>query len=429
MKLRELRFGSPDFATFLASLPRGGAPDRRLAKAVARILGAVQAEGDAALRRLTQELDGVALDRVQMPASRVRALARKADPSLRRSLAEMARRIEAFHSRQKGRGFALRLPGGGRLEEVVAPLDSAGLYVPGGAGAYPSSVLMNAIPARVAGVPRLAVVTPPRTLESNPAVAAALVQVGLEGCVYAVGGAQAVAALAFGTASVPPVAKIVGPGNAWVAEAKRQVRGRVETDRDAGPSEVVVLADRTADAGQVACDLLAQAEHGSGEETAILVTDSEALAAEVQRVIADGLGSAANPEATRRALRRHGAIVGVRDMDEGVAAVNAFAAEHVEVIARRAGALARRVIGGAVFVGPWAPVAVGDYGAGPSHVLPTGGAARSGSPLSVRDFERRSSRVTLTRAALARLADGVTRVAEAEGFPAHALSVRTRLEA
>jgi histidinol dehydrogenase len=429
VKLRELRFGAPEFASFLRGLPRGGVADRRVVGGVARIIAAVRAEGDAALRRFTEELDGVTLDRIQMPASRVRALAGKADPELRRALAGMARRIEAFHVRQKGCGFALRLPGGGRLEEVVAPLDSAGLYVPGGAGAYPSSVLMNAIPARVAGVPRLAVVTPPRTLETNPAVAAALVLVGLEDCVYAVGGAQAVAALAFGTASVPAVAKIVGPGNAWVAEAKRQVRGRVETDRDAGPSEIVVLADRSADAGQVACDLLAQAEHGSGEETAVLVTDSEPLAAEVQLLIADGLGSAANPEATRRALRRHGAIVRVRDLDEGIAAVNAFSAEHVEVITRRAAAVARRIIGGAVFVGPWAPVAVGDYGVGPNHVLPTGGAARAGSPLSVRDFERRSSRVTLTRASLARVADDVARVADAEGFRAHALSVRTRFEA
>jgi histidinol dehydrogenase len=224
------------------------------------------------------------------------------------------------------------------------------------------------------------------------------------------------------------VDKIVGPGNAYVAAAKRQVRGLVEIDHEAGPSEVVVLADGGADAGFVAADLLAQAEHGSGEETVALVTPSAALAAEVVRLVAEGLPSAANPAATRRALGRHGAIVLVRDVTEGVAAVNVLAPEHVEVMVRGAVAVARRVVAGAVFVGLYAPVAVGDYGIGPNHVLPTGGAARYASPLSVRDFQRRQSRVRLTRAGLARVARGVVAVARAEGFSAHARSVLTRLE-
>jgi len=260
-------------------------------------------------------------------------------------------------------------------------------------------------------------------------VAAAIVEVGLEDRVIRVGGAQAVAALAFGTRTVPAVVKIAGPGNAYVAEAKRQVRGRVDVDREAGPSEVVVLADETADPGWVAADLLAQAEHGSGEETVVLITTSTELADETARLVAQGVSSVANRTAARRALARHGAIVLVGSLDEGVEALNLLAPEHAEVMTRGAGALAARVVAGAVFVGPWAPVAVGDYGVGPNHVLPTGGAARYASPLSVRDFQRRHSRVRLSRAGLARITEDVVRVAQAEGFRGHAQSVLTRFEA
>ncbi|HEY6552258.1 MAG TPA: histidinol dehydrogenase, partial [Vicinamibacteria bacterium] len=320
------------------------------------------------------------------------------------------------------------LPDGSMLEETVRPLDSVGLYVPGGAAAYPSSVLMNAIPARVAGVPRILVATPPRALEDNPAVAAALVAVGLEGSVYRMGGAQAIAALAYGTRQVLAVSKIVGPGNAYVAAAKRQVRGRVEIDHEAGPSEVVILADASADPGYVAADLLAQAEHGSGDETVVLVTTSAELAAEVGRLVNEGTRSVANRAAARRALRRHGAIVLVADLDEGVEAVNVFAPEHAEVMTRGAARISRRIVAGAVFVGEFSPVAVGDYGVGPNHVLPTGGAARGSSPLSVRDFQVRQSVVRMTRPGLARVAESVVRVAMAEGFKGHAQSVLTRFE-
>jgi histidinol dehydrogenase len=259
-------------------------------------------------------------------------------------------------------------------------------------------------------------------------VAAALVIVGLDASVFRVGGAQAVAALAYGTRTVPRVAKIVGPGNAYVAAAKRLVRGQVEIDTDAGPSEVVVLADESADAGWVAADLLAQAEHGSGDETAVLVTASAALGREVTELVALGLPSVANAAAARRALRRNGAVVLVRGADEAVAAVNELAPEHAQVMTRGASALARRIVAGAVFVGGEAPVAVGDYGIGPNHVLPTGGAARHASPLSVRDFQRRHSVVRLSRAGLRRVAPGIVAVARAEGFRGHAQSVLTRFE-
>jgi len=429
--VRTIAFGSRAHARWLAALPRSSAPRPQVMRSALAIVRSVQRDGDAALVRLVARLDGVRLTpaRLRVRPQEIRARARQADPALVGSLRRMARQIEAFHRCQLAPGFRRELADGSVLEEVARPLASAGLYVPGGAGAYPSSVLMNAIPAQVAGVRRLALVTPPRTLEKNPAVAAAIVVAGLEEEVYRVGGAQAIAALAFGTRSIRPVDKIVGPGNAYVAAAKRLVRGRVEIDSEAGPSEVAILADDSADAGHVAADLLAQAEHGSGEETVVLVTTSAALAEEAVRLLHEGLPSVANSARARRAIARNGAVVRVADLDEGIQAVNALAPEHVEVMTRAAARVAAQIVAGAVFVGAWTPVAVGDYGIGPNHVLPTGGAARFASPLSVRDFQRRQSVVTLTRAGLARVADDVVRVARAEGFSGHAQSVLTRLEA
>ena len=428
--MRTVVFGGVAWTRWLDSLPRSSAPRPEALRTASGIVGAVRRGGDAALCRLTERFDRVRLlpRQLRVPPREITALARKADPRVVAALRAMARRIEAFHRRQLAPGFHLALADGSVLEEVVRPIASAGLYVPGGAGAYPSSVLMNAVPARVAGVPRLVVVTPPRTLEANPAVAAAILVAGVEEQVFRVGGAQAIAALAYGTRSVPAVDKIVGPGNAYVTAAKRLVRGQVEIDSEAGPSEVAILADATADAGWVAADLLAQAEHGSGEETVVLVTTSRELAAEVLRLVADGVSFVANAARARRALARNGAVVLVKDLEGGVAAVNALAPEHVEVMTRNAPKVARGIVGGAVFVGPYAPVAVGDYGVGPNHVLPTGGAARFASPLSVRDFQRRQSVVTMTREGLARVAEGVVRVAVAEGFRGHAQSVLTRFE-
>jgi len=426
--MKTLRYGTAGWRAFRARLPRASAPDAALERGVARILGQVQRGGDRALVRLTRQFDGVTLEErgLWMPRQRVRQLAEQAEAELVRALRRTARRIERYHQGQRLRGFELKLPDGSRLAETAAALPSAGLYVPGGAGAYPSSVLMSAIPARVAGVPRLVVATPPSTLERNPAVAAALCVVGLERSVLRVGGAQAIAALAYGTASIEAVAKIVGPGNSWVAAAKRQVRGVVEIDSEAGPSEVAILADDSADAGFVAADLLAQAEHGSGDEVAVLITPSREWAVEVARLVTEGLPSVANRARARRALARHGAVVLVRDLEQGLLALNQLAPEHAQVMARGAARLATRVVAASVFVGPWSPVAVGDYGVGPNHVLPTGGAARTASPLSVRDFQRVSSRVTLTRQGLARVAGDIVEVARAEGFRGHAQSVLTR---
>ncbi len=428
--MRTLAHGGRAHARWLAQLPRSSAPRPEVLRAAEAIVRAVERDGDAALVRLTARLDRVRLtpSRLRVRPAEIRALARRAERELVAALRRMAAQIERFHAHQLSPGFRQTLADGSRLEEVVRPLTSAGLYVPGGAGAYPSSVLMNAIPARVAGVGRLVLVTPPRTLEANPAVAAAIVVAGVEEHVYRIGGAQAIAALAFGTRSVPAVDKIVGPGNAYVAAAKRLVRGRVEIDSEAGPSEVAILADGSADAGLVAADLLAQAEHGSGEETVMLVTPSRALAEEVGRLVAAGATSVANAGRARRALARNGAVILVEDLAQGVRAVNELAPEHVELMARGAARLARQIVAGAVFVGPWSPVAVGDYGIGPNHVLPTGGAARFASPLSVRDFQRRQSVAHLTREGLARVSEDVVRLALAEGFRGHAQSVLARFE-
>jgi histidinol dehydrogenase len=426
--MRSVAYPSAGFTRWLAALPRASAPRPAVVRGAERIVRAVREDGDAALVRFSERFDGVRLTRLRVPPAEIRALAERADPAVVDALGRMARRIEAFHRRQLTGGFRLRLGDGSVLEELVRPLASAGLYVPGGRGAYPSSVLMGAIPARVAGVGRLVIVTPPLTLERNPAVAAAIAVAGAGEHVYRVGGAQAIAALAYGTRTIPAVDKIVGPGNAWVTAAKRLVRGHVEIDSEAGPSEIVVLADETADAGCVAADLLAQAEHGSGDETVVLVTPSRPLAAEVARLVAEGLGSVANRASTRRALARHGAVVLVRDVAAGVEVVNRLAPEHASVVSRGASRVARGIVAGAVFVGPFSPVAAGDYGIGPNHVLPTGGSARFASPLSVRDFQRRQSVVTLTRKGLAAVTEDVVRVAVAEGFPGHAQSVLTRFE-
>jgi histidinol dehydrogenase len=428
--MKTLVYGGREWDRWLAGLPRASTPRPQVLRAAQRIVRAVQRGGDRALVRFTARLDGVRLPpgRLRLTPREIRARADRAARPVVAALRQMARRIEEYHRQQLDDGFRLERADGSVLEEVVRPLASVGLYVPGGAGAYPSSVLMSAIPARVAGVGRIAVVTPPRTLDENPAVAAALQVARVTENVFRIGGAQAVAALAYGTRTVPRVDRIVGPGNAYVTAAKRLVRGQVEIDGEAGPSEVVILADETADAGFVAADLLAQAEHGSGEEVVVLVTPSGELGEEVARLVADGVRSVANRSTTRRALARHAAIVRVKDVAEGLAAVNALAPEHVEVLTRRAARVARDVVGAAVFVGPFSPVAVGDYGVGPNHVLPTGGGARFASPLSVRDFQRRQSVVRMSEAGLARVTEDVVRVAVAEGFRGHAQSVLTRFE-
>jgi histidinol dehydrogenase len=399
-------------------------------RAVAAIVADVRAEGDAALLRYTQRFDELSLttDRLRIASDEVGAAVASVSADLLRALDLAAARIEAFHRLQVPRDLETTDDAGLRLGMRWTPLDAVGLYVPGGKAAYPSSVLMNAIPARVAGVPRIAMCVPAAKGVLNPLVLAAADRAGVAE-IYRIGGAQAVAALAYGTESIAPVDRIVGPGNAYVAEAKRQVFGRVGIDAIAGPSEVVVLADAGNDPRQVATDLLAQAEHDEAAQ-AILITDDADLADRVEAAVVRELATLPRAAIAGASWQAHGAIIVVPDWDEGVALANRLAPEHLQVMLRDpAPVFARIRHAGAVFLGGFCPEAVGDYIAGPNHVLPTGRTARFASGLSVFDFLKRTTWVSADAAALARVGPAAIALAEAEGLDAHARSIALRLRA
>ncbi|HEV2802699.1 MAG TPA: histidinol dehydrogenase [Pyrinomonadaceae bacterium] len=408
---------------------RSVAFDGELMRAVSSIIEEVRTRGDAAVSDYTERFDGVRLtaEELRIDERQLRESAARADKKVRCALAEAIKRVRAFHEREREASWEMEADGGVRLGQRIAPLERAGLYVPGGTASYPSSVLMNVVPAQVAGVERLVVTTPPRTLSENPAVAAALVELNATE-VYACGGAQAVAALAYGTETIPRVDKITGPGNRYVAAAKKLVFGVVGIDSIAGPSEVVVVADDEARADYCAADLLAQAEHGE-DASSVLLTTSErlahAVAAEVERQ-ARTLPRAALVE---KSLADFGAIILVENLDEAVRLVNELAPEHLEIMTQDAEAFAARVRhAGAIFLGAHTPEAVGDYFAGPNHVLPTGGAARFSSALGVYDFVKRTSILRYTPAELGRTAHMIATLAQAEGLDAHARSALIRLE-
>ena len=409
----------------------GNGPGEEVRAATAAILERVRQEGDDALVELARRFDAPDFDASRLRVSReeLEERASGAGPEERALLQRARARIAAYHERQREASFRMDLGNGSRLEWRPLPIEAAGVYVPGGAAVYPSTVLMNTVPAAVAGVPRIALATPPGALERSPVLAAAVLAAGVHE-VYRIGGAQAIAAFAFGTASVRRVNKVVGPGNAWVAEAKSQLGELIGTDAFAGPSEVVVLADASARADWVAADLLAQAEHGSGDERAILVTTSRELArAAITELVRQAEGQP-NAATIARALARHGAVVVVEDLEEAVELAEEIAPEHLEVMTRDPEALAGRFpSAGAVLLGAHSPVAAGDYGAGPNHVLPTGGAARFASPLSVGDFLKRQSVLRYGERTLASLREDFERFARIEGFEAHARSVAIRFEA
>jgi histidinol dehydrogenase len=314
-----------------------------------------------------------------------------------------------------------------RLGQLVRPLERVGIYVPGGTGAYPSSVLMNAIPARVAGVREIVMVSPGSNDGDRPGVLAAAAIAGVNE-IYRVGGAQAVAALAYGTESIKPVDKIVGPGNAYVQTAKRMVYGTVDIDKMAGPSEVVVIADDHANPEWLAADLIAQAEHGSGDEAAILLTTSGPLANQVRTAIETALSDLPRAAAVRRALKKRGAAIVLPNLKQAFELANRIAPEHLELaIANPVRWLPEISAAGAVFVGAMAPAPLGDYLAGPNHVLPTGGSARFASPLGAYDFVKRTSIIIGSQAAAERLAPEVARLARMEGFEGHARAMELRL--
>jgi histidinol dehydrogenase len=396
--------------------------------AVGAIIDAVAARGDAALVEYTNRFDRVALspERLRLSPEEIAAGAAQVPGEIAAALRLAAERIESFHRRQLPVCIDYVDAAGVRLGQRWRPIAAVGLYVPGGTAAYPSSVLMNAIPAKVAGVERLAMTVPAPDGVLNPLVLAASEMLGIAE-IYRIGGAQAVAALAYGTATVAPVDKIVGPGNAYVAAAKRRVFGRVGIDMIAGPSEILIVADRSNDPGWIAADLLSQAEHDSAAQ-AILITDDAAFAGSVEREVARHLQRLPRAEIAAASWRENGAIILVADWDEAVALVDRIAPEHLELAIDEAEPVARLVRhAGAIFLGRHTPEAIGDYIAGPNHVLPTARSARFASGLGVLDFMKRTTYVGCDAAGLAALAPAAIRLAEAEGLDAHALSLALRL--
>jgi len=416
-------------AEFTALLDQARETTESVDQVVAKILADVRAEGDAALLRYTQCFDRLTLSagQLRISAGEIDAAVAGIASDLMSALDLAATRIEAFHRMQMPADLQTKDSAGLTLGMRWLPLDAVGLYVPGGKAAYPSSVLMNAIPARVAGVPRIAMCVPSPDGVLNPLVLAAARRAGVAE-IYRVGGAQAIAAMAFGTASMVPVDRIVGPGNAYVAEAKRQVFGRVGIDAIAGPSEVVVLADAANDPRCVAVDLLAQAEHDEAAQ-AILITDDPAFADRVATAVTQELPTLPRAAIAGASWRAHGAIIVVRNWDEAIGLVNRLAPEHLQLMLQDAAAVFDRIRhAGAIFLGAFCPEAVGDYVAGPNHVLPTGRTARFASGLSVFDFLKRTTWVAADAASLARVGPAAIALAEAEGLDAHARSVALRLQ-
>jgi histidinol dehydrogenase len=395
---------------------------------VAAIITDVRAEGDAALLRYTQRFDQLSLsvDRLRIAPDEIDAAVAEISSELMQALDFAAARIEAFHRVQVPLDIEEKDAAGLRLGMRWMPLDAVGLYVPGGKAAYPSSVLMNAIPARVAGVTRIAMCVPTPRGVLNPLVLAAARRAGVTE-IYRIGGAQAIAALAYGTASIAPVDRIAGPGNAYVAEAKRQVFGRVGIDAIAGPSEVVVLADGYNEPRLVALDLLAQAEHDEKAQS-ILITDDARFGDLVDAAVVRELAALPRAAIAEASWQRHGAIIVVRDWDEAAALANRLAPEHLQLMIRDTQSVFARIRhAGAVFLGRFCPEAVGDYVAGPNHVLPTGRTARFASGLSVFDFLKRTTWVSADAASLQRVGPAAVALAEAEGLDAHARSIALRL--
>src|SRR5437588_1605256 len=419
---------APDFAehlrAFLATKREASAD---VETAVRGIIADVAARGDRALLEVTRKFDGIALDPsgLSVTADEVEVAYAACDRKALDALALARDRIEAYHRRQLPCDERFTDALGVELGSRWTAIEAVGLYVPGGTAAYPSSVLMNAVPAKVAGVPRLVMVVPAPEGKLAPLVLAAAKLAGIDE-IYRVGGAQAVAALAHGTATIKPVDKIVGPGNAYVAAAKRRVFGRVGIDMIAGPSEILVVADRHNNPAWIAADLLSQAEHDTAAQ-AILVTDTNDFAAAVEAAAARHLQHLPRAEIARASWQANSAILLVADWHEAVPLIDRIAPEHLELAIEDADALAARVHhAGAIFLGRYTPEAIGDYVAGPNHVLPTARSARFASGLGVLDFMKRSTIVGCDAASLAALAPAAIRLAEAEGLDAHALSLSIR---
>lgn len=398
---------------------------RKVENAVAEILENVRRDGDRAVRMYADKFDGGAPETLELPREQVEALAEKADPLFVESLKKAAENIRDFHQRQKQQSWLTTREDGVLMGQRIRGLARVGLYVPGGTAAYPSSVLMNAIPAKIAGVGELIMATPVKGGKANPDIMAAALVAGVDR-VLQVGGAHAVAAMAYGTESIPKVDKIVGPGNIYVATAKKQLYGTVDIDMVAGPSEILVLADETADACYLAADLMSQAEHDR-MASAILITPEEDLAKATAAEIERQMQTLSRKDIIKESIENFGAIIVCENMAEAVDFANELAPEHLEVCCENPlEYIGKLDNAGSVFLGNYSPEPLGDYFAGPNHVLPTSGTARFFSPLSVDDFIKKSSFIYYTEAELLKAADDIIRIAETEELTAHANSIAVR---
>ncbi len=432
VNIKRLNSRDAAFATQLqALLAFEAAQDDTIDRTVAAILADVKQRGDAAVVEYTNRFDRLSaqvLPELELSQTKLQAALDSLPTDKREALEAAAARIRAFHERQVAEGWKYSEADGTELGQMVTPLDRVGLYVPGGKAAYPSSVLMNAIPAKVAGVKELIMVVPTPGGEQNALVLAAACLAGVDR-VFTIGGAQAVAALAYGTATVPQVDKIVGPGNAYVACAKRRVFGIVGIDMVAGPSEILVLADGTTNPDWVAMDLFSQAEHDELAQSILICPDAnyiEQVAASINKL----LPTMPRHEVIRASLENRGALIQVADLDEACALANRVAPEHLELsLADPDPWVAKIHHAGAIFIGPYTSESLGDYCAGPNHVLPTSGSARFSSPLGVYDFQKRTSLIKVSRAGAQTLGKIASTLAQGEGLPAHAKSAEYRLDA
>ncbi|MCB1928234.1 MAG: histidinol dehydrogenase [Rhodocyclaceae bacterium] len=430
--IRRLDSSACDFSQTLdALLAFDSGTDQRIEQAVEAILADVRERGDEAVLSCTRRFDGVdaaEMSELELAPSVLQAALASLPAAQREALEAAATRVRAYHERQPLTSWNYVEEDGTELGQQVTALDRVGLYVPGGRAAYPSSVLMNAIPAKVAGVGELIMVVPTPQGERNPLVLAAAAITGVDR-VFTIGGAQAVAALAFGTATVPQVDKIVGPGNAYVASAKRRVFGTVGIDMVAGPSEVLIVSDGSGHADWVAMDLFAQAEHDELAQSILLCTDAafiDAVAQSIERL----LPGMARRETIASSLANRGALIRVRDLDEACEIANRIAPEHLELAVDDGDALIGRIRhAGAIFIGHWSVEALGDYCAGPNHVLPTMRSARFSSPLGVYDFQKRTSLIKVSEQGARRLGDIASVLAHGEGLQAHARSAEFRRDA
>jgi len=420
-----------DFASQLAKLlARNAQFDPHVQQTVFEILARVRQEGDQAVLDYTCRFDGIersSLAELELPQERLHQALRNLPQAEREALTFAAERIRAYAERQKLSSWQYLDEFGNLLGQKITPLDRVGLYVPGGKAAYPSSVLMNAVPAKVAGVPELIMTVPTPAGEVNELVLAAAAVAGVDQ-VFCIGGAQAIAALAFGTQTIPKVDKIVGPGNVYVATAKKLVFGEVGIDMIAGPSEILIIADGSADPDWIAMDLFSQAEHDEDAQ-AILLCPDPAYLERVEASIAILLPQLSRHEIIKRALAKRGALIQVQDLEEACALANRIAPEHLELaVSDPQPLLPKLKHAGAIFLGPYTPEALGDYCAGPNHVLPTSGTARFSSPLGAYDFQKRTSLIRCSREGAAFLAKTASLLAEGEGLSAHARSAAYRIK-